>query len=61
MVDWHPINEGHPRTDQEWEAEFQKYQQFPEFKVTNREMTLKEFKVYTPFFVRAISAVLKTP
>lgn len=34
MVDWHLVKEMKPpRTQQEWEAEFQKYQQFPEFKM----------------------------
>nr|XP_009942520.1 PREDICTED: LOW QUALITY PROTEIN: cytochrome c oxidase assembly protein COX15 homolog [Opisthocomus hoazin] len=45
MVDWHLVKEMKPpRTQQEWEAEFQKYQQFPEFKILNRDMTLTEFK-----------------
>lgn len=34
MVDWHLVKEMKPpQTQQEWEAEFQKYQQFPEFKM----------------------------
>lgn len=34
MVDWHLIKEMKPPTShEEWEAEFQKYQQFPEFKM----------------------------
>ncbi|XP_036591589.1 cytochrome c oxidase assembly protein COX15 homolog [Trichosurus vulpecula] len=45
MVDWHLIKEMKPPTSQEeWEAEFQKYQQFPEFKILNHNMTLAEFK-----------------
>uniref|UniRef100_A0A8B9NKT9 Cytochrome c oxidase assembly protein COX15 homolog n=1 Tax=Accipiter nisus TaxID=211598 RepID=A0A8B9NKT9_9AVES len=45
MVDWHLVKEMKPpRTQQEWEAEFQKYQQFPEFKILNHDMTLTEFK-----------------
>ncbi|XP_005602363.1 heme A synthase COX15 isoform X1 [Equus przewalskii] len=45
MVDWHLIKEMKPPTNQEeWEAEFQKYQQFPEFKILNHDMTLAEFK-----------------
>ncbi|KAH9264575.1 hypothetical protein BASA83_011904 [Batrachochytrium salamandrivorans] len=28
----------------EWEAEFEKYQQFPEYKISNHGMTLAEFK-----------------
>ncbi|XP_062988539.1 cytochrome c oxidase assembly protein COX15 homolog [Elgaria multicarinata webbii] len=45
MVNWHLVREMKPpRTQQEWEAEFQKYQQFPEFKILNHDMTLTEFK-----------------
>uniref|UniRef100_H2ZSQ9 Cytochrome c oxidase assembly homolog COX15 n=1 Tax=Latimeria chalumnae TaxID=7897 RepID=H2ZSQ9_LATCH len=51
MVDWHLIKEMKPPTTQaEWEAEFQKYQQFPEFKIFSfflnhhGDMTLTEFK-----------------
>nr|XP_040129584.1 cytochrome c oxidase assembly protein COX15 homolog isoform X2 [Ictidomys tridecemlineatus] len=45
MVDWHLIKEMKPPTSQEeWETEFQKYQQFPEFKILNHNMTLAEFK-----------------
>ncbi|XP_053306518.1 cytochrome c oxidase assembly protein COX15 homolog [Spea bombifrons] len=45
MVDWHLIKEMKPpSTQEEWEAEFQKYQQFPEFKILNHDMTLSEFK-----------------
>ncbi|XP_060527017.1 cytochrome c oxidase assembly protein COX15 homolog [Cylas formicarius] len=44
MVHWKLLGERMPRTDQEWEAEFKKYQQFPEFKIKNRKMSLSEFK-----------------
>ena len=35
-----------PRTQEEWEAYFEKYKQFPEWKYLNeaRGMTLEEFK-----------------
>lgn len=34
MVDWHLVREMKPPQSQaEWEAEFSKYQKFPEFKV----------------------------
>lgn len=34
MVDWHLVKEMKPPgTQDEWEAEFHKYQQFPEFKM----------------------------
>lgn len=45
MVDWHLVREMRPPQSQaEWEAEFSKYQQYPEFKIMNRDMTLPEFK-----------------
>ncbi|KAM4607325.1 heme A synthase COX15 isoform 2-T2 [Polymixia lowei] len=45
MVDWHLVREMKPpQTQGEWEAEFAKYQQFPEFKIMNHDMTLPEFK-----------------
>ncbi|XP_010862282.1 cytochrome c oxidase assembly protein COX15 homolog isoform X2 [Esox lucius] len=45
MVDWHLVREMKPPHSQaEWEAEFTKYQQFPEFKIMNHDMTLPEFK-----------------
>lgn len=45
MVDWHLVREMKPpQTQEEWEAEFSKYQQFPEFKILNHDMTLPEFK-----------------
>ncbi|GAN03231.1 cytochrome c oxidase assembly protein cox15 [Mucor ambiguus] len=33
-----------PRSELEWEEEFEKYKQFPEYKILNRHMTLEEFK-----------------
>ncbi|XP_025071396.1 cytochrome c oxidase assembly protein COX15 homolog, partial [Alligator sinensis] len=45
MVDWHLVKGMKPpRSSRDWEAEFRKYQQFPEFKILNRHMTLAEFK-----------------
>ena len=44
MVDWHPFKEVPPSTQEEWEAEFEKYKQYPEFKVKNKEITLEQFK-----------------
>uniref|UniRef100_A0A3Q3K7I4 Cytochrome c oxidase assembly homolog 15 (yeast) n=1 Tax=Monopterus albus TaxID=43700 RepID=A0A3Q3K7I4_MONAL len=45
MVDWHLVREMRPPQSQaEWEAEFSKYQQYPVFKIMNRDMTLPEFK-----------------
>lgn len=45
MVDWHLIKGMKPPTSKEqWEAEFAKYQQFPEFRIANHDMTVGEFK-----------------
>lgn len=44
MVTWKLLGERMPRTQLEWEEEFAKYQQYPEFKYKNRDMTLQEFK-----------------
>lgn len=33
MVDWKLMGERRPRNEAEWQAEFEKYQQFPEFKL----------------------------
>ncbi|CBH18222.1 cytochrome oxidase assembly protein, putative [Trypanosoma equiperdum] len=44
IVDWKPVTGVRPPTTQdEWEEEFAKYQNFPEFKQRNT-MTLEEFK-----------------
>lgn len=32
MVTWKLLGEKLPRTDEEWQREFEKYQQFPEYK-----------------------------
>ncbi|XP_055639669.1 cytochrome c oxidase assembly protein COX15 homolog [Toxorhynchites rutilus septentrionalis] len=45
MVTWKLLGEKMPRTSQEWEAEFKRYQQFPEFQIKNKDMTLNEFKM----------------
>ena len=47
MVDWRLIKDMvPPKNQQEWEEEFEKYKQFPEWKYLNkdRQMSLKEFK-----------------
>lgn len=44
MVDWHPFKEVPPRDRDAWQAEFEKYQQFPEWQMKNREITLEQFK-----------------
>ena len=44
MVDWHPFKEFPPTSHSQWIEEFEKYKQFPEYKVTNKDMTLDQFK-----------------
>lgn len=45
MTDWHLIRGMKPpRTDQEWDEEFTRYQDYPEFKLARSDMTLDEFK-----------------
>lgn len=44
MVTWKLLGEKMPRTADEWEKEFKLYQQYPEFQIKNRDITLAEFK-----------------
>ncbi|CAI5481566.1 unnamed protein product [Closterium sp. Yama58-4] len=44
MTDWKFSGEQAPRNEEEWAAEFDKYQQSPEFKRVNSSMTVDEFK-----------------
>jgi cytochrome c oxidase assembly protein subunit 15 len=44
MVDWHPFNEFPPKNREQWTAEFEKYQQFPEFKMRNSDISMQDFK-----------------
>ncbi|XP_031567577.1 cytochrome c oxidase assembly protein COX15 homolog [Actinia tenebrosa] len=45
MVDWNLIKGMKPpTTQQQWEEEFKRYQNFPEYKISNQGMSLDEFK-----------------
>ncbi|KAL5039913.1 hypothetical protein BDV3_002369 [Batrachochytrium dendrobatidis] len=45
IVEWNLIKGMYPpQSESEWEAEFEKYKQFPEFKIMNHRITLTEFK-----------------
>ena len=44
MVTWHPAGMLPPLGSAQWQAEFELYQQFPEYQKINREMTLDGFK-----------------
>jgi cytochrome c oxidase assembly protein subunit 15 len=58
IVEWNPINGTVPPMAQhEWEAEFVKYQQTPEYIQINTDMTLEEYKYifYIEWFHRFIA------
>jgi cytochrome c oxidase assembly protein subunit 15 len=44
MVDWKPFSILPPTSQAEWDAEFTRYQSFPEYNELGREMSLSEFK-----------------
>jgi len=44
MVTWHPTGAWPPTSLAAWQAEFELYQQFPEYQKLNRELTLDGFK-----------------
>lgn len=44
MTDWKPQGTLLPSGEAEWQAAFQRYQQFPEFQLTNSKMGLDEFQ-----------------
>ena len=44
MVDWKLFGRKPPTTLEEWQAEFEKYQQSPEYKYKHTDITLEEFK-----------------
>ncbi len=45
ITEWQPIHGGvPPLTAGEWQEEFEKYQQIPQYQQINKDMTLQEFK-----------------
>ncbi|XP_014211938.1 cytochrome c oxidase assembly protein COX15 homolog [Copidosoma floridanum] len=44
MVTWKFLGEKIPSNEQSWLIEFDKYKQFPEFQILNRDITIEEFK-----------------
>merc|ERR1711998_105842 len=44
MVEWKPQVLSPPMNEEEWEVEFAKYRQFPEFYKLHPDMTMEEFK-----------------
>ncbi len=68
IVEWNPVSGAiPPLTQQAWQAEFAKYQQTPEFKKVNYNMTLDQYKqIYTVewlhrFFARIAGFVFAIP
>ncbi len=67
MVEWKPTGSLPPMNDEEWNAEFEKYKQFPEYKILNSDFTLSDFKsIYWweyihRFLGRTIGAVFLIP
>jgi len=61
MVDWHPVSGViPPMNDADWQLEFERYQQFPEFKYVNRDMDLAGFKriFYVEYFHRLLGRLI---
>nr|CAD7460210.1 unnamed protein product [Timema tahoe] len=44
MVTWRLFGEKPPLTLTDWEEEFHRYQQYPEFQIKNKDITLEQFK-----------------
>ncbi|XP_020280680.1 cytochrome c oxidase assembly protein COX15 homolog isoform X2 [Pseudomyrmex gracilis] len=44
MVTWKLLGEKMPLNESQWVSEFERYKQYPEYKITNQNMTLEEFK-----------------
>ncbi|KAJ0183542.1 hypothetical protein K1T71_001518 [Dendrolimus kikuchii] len=67
MVTWKLLGEKRPTSEEEWQKEFEKYQQYPEYIYKNKNITLSEFKWiwYMEFahrtWGRAIGAVVFLP
>lgn len=60
IVEWNPINGTvPPMANHEWEAEFAKYKETPEYQLINKGMTLEEYKYifYIEWFHRLIARV----
>ena len=44
MVDWKLLGRKLPSSDEEWNAEFDKYKQFPEYQMKHYDISLQEYK-----------------
>lgn len=68
MVNWHLLKDMRPpQTQEEWEAEFEKYKKFPEYEYVHKEMTLEQYRtIYYMEYIhrmwgRAIGLVFAIP
>ncbi|ODM89273.1 Cytochrome c oxidase assembly protein COX15 [Orchesella cincta] len=44
MVSWKLFGEKPPLSETDWEVEFKRYQEYPEFKIKNKDISLDDFK-----------------
>ena len=44
MVDWKLFGRPPPKNAEEWNIEFDKYKESPEFKIKNSEISMEDFK-----------------
>ena len=61
MVEWKPITGSIPPLNQEqWEQEFEKYKEYPEFKTVNSSLSLSDFKTiyFWEYLHRMIARIL---
>ncbi|PVV04705.1 hypothetical protein BB560_000784 [Smittium megazygosporum] len=61
IVEWAPISGAKlPTTEEEWNVEFDKYKEFPEYSVVHTDITLEEFKkiYFMEWFHRNIGRLL---
>jgi cytochrome c oxidase assembly protein subunit 15 len=61
IVEWKPLmGVVPPMNDEAWNETFEKYKQYPEYKIKNRNMDLSEFKFifYWEFFHRLIGRLI---
>ena len=60
MADWSPYTKKYPRTDEEWNVEFDKYKKCIEYQTVNRDMSLEKFKpiYWVEFFHRQMGMAL---
>ncbi|KAL9642310.1 hypothetical protein ABK040_007308 [Willaertia magna] len=60
MVDWSPLGSLPPMSKKEWEEEFERYKEYPEYKKKNVGMSLEEFKYifYYEYYHRMLGRLI---